>query len=61
LEYVSVEEESIGDRTPGITSHEGHQKGKTYKHHHVDVLVGWITLAEEVVVDVDEGVLSEDP
>lgn len=51
LHNHSIEEESVGQCTPGVALDEGHQEPESNKHHHVDILVhGVIVLVEFFVI-----------
>jgi uncharacterized membrane-anchored protein len=44
LKNYRVDEESISKGRPSVVFQEGHEEAKTDQHHHIDVLVGWVSV-----------------
>ena len=56
----SINEEGIGNCTPGVTPDESHQEAESNEHHDIDVLESRISLRSDSISSI-EFVPDEDP
>ena len=61
LSDEGVDEEGVGESTPGVTPDEGHQEPETDEHHHIYILEARVSLRLDSVSGIVELVPNEDP